>query len=78
MGQEGRFVALQLQRARKSVYQRGTVACRKCGKPIRVFKLAALADEFSVRCSACGERGLYKRRAVIIDELPERRKKPRA
>ena len=62
---------------KKAVYQRGVVACRKCGTPIHFHKLAALAEEFSVRCTRCGDRGLYAKRAIGIEELPERRRKLR-
>jgi DNA-directed RNA polymerase subunit RPC12/RpoP len=68
---------LQGQRSKKAVYQRGKIACRKCAAPIPVHKLNALAEEFSVRCPRCGDRGFYAKRAVVIEELPERRKKPR-
>ena len=62
---------------RKSVYKRGVVACRKCGAAIHFHRLAALAEEFSVRCDRCGERGLYAKRVIGVEELPERRRKPR-
>ena len=68
--------ALRITR-QKRFYQRGVVACQKCAAPIHVYKLAALPDEFSVRCSRCGARGFYAKRTVAIEELPERRKKPR-
>jgi hypothetical protein len=71
------MAVLQMQRPKKSVYHRGEVACRKCGKPIAIFKLKALPDEFSVHCLRCGDRGIYLKSAVVIQELPERRKKPR-
>jgi transcription elongation factor Elf1 len=67
----------QETRPRKRTYQRAMVACRKCGTPIYVYKVKALADEFSVHCSRCGDRGIYFKRAITIEELPERRKKPR-
>jgi DNA-directed RNA polymerase subunit RPC12/RpoP len=68
---------LQAQRPKKSMYQRGVVICGKCAARIPVQKLTALADEFTVRCPNCGSRDFYTRRAVIIEEMPERRKKPR-
>jgi ribosomal protein L40E len=61
----------------KRTFQRGTIACRKCGAPIHVYKLAGLPDEFSVQCRKCHDRSLYDKRAVTIDELPDRRRKPR-
>lgn len=67
----------QHQRARKSVYERGVVACEKCAAPIYVYKYKLLPDEFSVRCSHCGGRSMYKKRAIAIESVPERRKKPR-
>ena len=68
---------LLAQRPKKTVYQRGMVECRKCAVPIYVYKLNTLPDEFSVRCQRCGERGFYLKREMAIEELPERRKKPR-
>jgi predicted Zn finger-like uncharacterized protein len=61
----------------KRFYQRGAVTCQKCAAPIYVYKIKALPDEFSVRCSKCGARGFYSGRAVIVEDMPERRKKPR-
>jgi hypothetical protein len=61
----------------KKTYPRGEVICRKCASPIYVYKLNTLPDEFSVRCPRCGDRGIHLKRAVTIQELPERRKKPR-
>jgi len=60
-----------------AVYQRGLVHCEKCRAPIYIRRMQALADEFSVRCERCGHRGIYSRRSVIIEDLPERRSKPR-
>lgn len=68
---------LQAQR-QKRTFQRGTVACQKCTSPIYVYKLKALADEFSVNCPKCHYRGIYPKRAVTIQEMPERRRKPRS
>jgi predicted Zn finger-like uncharacterized protein len=53
------------------------VACRKCKTLIRIDKFSALPDEFSVRCPGCGDRAFYAKRAVVIEDMPERRKKPR-
>jgi DNA-directed RNA polymerase subunit RPC12/RpoP len=66
-----------VKRPKKAVYQRGEITCRKCGAPIYVHKLKALPEEFSVHCTKCGDRGIYQNRAVVIQELPERRKKSR-
>jgi uncharacterized paraquat-inducible protein A len=71
------MATLQVQRPKKPVYQRGVVACRKCAALISVQKLNALADEFSVQCPRCGDRGHYAKRAIKVEELPERRNKPR-
>ena len=68
---------LQTKRAVKQTYERGVLACAKCAAPIYVYKLKKLPEEFSVRCSRCGERGLYAKRALTIESLRERRKKPR-
>ena len=67
---------LQIQRQKKT-YQRGAIACAKCAAPIYIYKLKTLADEFSVRCPHCGERGIYLKRAIAIEEARERRKQPR-
>jgi DNA-directed RNA polymerase subunit RPC12/RpoP len=74
-GKPGRMVLLTS--GKKSIYRRGVVTCRKCAAPIHFYRLQALAEEFSLRCPRCGERGLYAKREIGIDELPERRKKPR-
>lgn len=65
------------QRERSAVYQRGVIRCRKCAAPIYVHKLSALPDEFSLRCQKCGQRDIYQKRAIVIEDAPERRKKPR-
>lgn len=62
---------------RKSTYERGVVACTKCAAPIYVYKIKSLAEEFSVRCPRCGARGIYNKRALGVESLRERRKKPR-
>jgi DNA-directed RNA polymerase subunit RPC12/RpoP len=67
---------LQPQRQKKT-YQRGSVTCQKCATPIHVYRLKALAEEFSVNCPKCNYRGIYPKRAVTIQELVERRRKPR-
>ena len=51
--------------------------CRKCAAPIYVYRLSAMPDEFSVQCSKCRDRGIYLKRAVVLEELPERRRKLR-
>ena len=33
----------------RAVYARGTIGCGKCGHAIHVYKVAGLADEFSLR-----------------------------
>lgn len=62
---------------KNTVYQRGVVACSTCGAPIYIFKFNTLPDEFSLQCHKCGRRGMYLKRAIGFEELPERRKKPR-
>jgi len=66
-----------MQFLKKPVYHRGTVTCRKCGTAIFVYRVTAVRDEFSVRCLRCGDRGVYLKREMTIQELPERRRKPR-
>ena len=69
---------LQVERPTKLTYERGVLACVKCAAPIYVHKLKKLPDEFSVRCPRCGDRGIYAKRALTVENLRERRKKPRA
>ena len=60
----------------RGVYHRGVVVCEKCAAPVHIFRLNALADEFSAQCGKCGYRGVYFKRALKIEDLPERGKKP--
>jgi DNA-directed RNA polymerase subunit RPC12/RpoP len=39
----------------------GTVSCRHCGSRISVSSPSKLHHEFSVRCTACGNRKIYSR-----------------
>lgn len=71
------MLAYRIQPLKKAVYHRGSIACSKCSAPIHIFKLNMLADEFSLHCKACGYRGMYSKHLMRIDELPERRRKPR-
>lgn len=59
------------------MYHRGEVACHKCKAPIHVYKIKMLPEEFSVRCPKCGDRGIYRKSVVAVQEMPERRKKTR-
>ena len=69
--------AQKIQPRTRAVYLRGTVYCQKCNSPIQIFKVNALPDEYSVQCRRCGHRGVYMKRSMHVDELPDRRKKPR-
>lgn len=71
------MLAYRIPRQKKAVYQRGAIACVKCATPIHVHKLNTLAEEFSVTCRRCGSRGIYSKYVMKIEQLPERRKKPR-
>jgi hypothetical protein len=71
------MLAFRYQPQKKAVYQRGVIACGKCAAPIHIHKLNTLADEFSVHCRSCGSRMIYSKPAMGIEELPERRRKPR-
>jgi hypothetical protein len=70
-------LAVLIQPKTRAVYNRGVIFCEKCAAPIHVFRLNALAEEFSVQCGKCGYRGVYSKRDLKIEDLPERRKKPR-
>jgi len=71
------MLAFGFQSQEKSVYRRGAVACAKCTAPIRIFRLNALAEKFSVHCRGCGHRAIYSKRLLCVEEAPERRRKPR-
>jgi hypothetical protein len=68
---------LASHRTKKSMYLRGMVTCRKCASPIYVYRLNALPEEISVRCAKCGTRGIHNKREISMQEMPERRSKPR-
>jgi len=69
--------AASAERNKRAVYPRGTVGCIKCGHAIHIYKIAGLADEMSLRCAHCGTRAFYDKRVMTIEEMPERRRKPR-
>jgi len=71
------FPARPTEFRRRAVYPRGTVACQACGTAIRVYRLTTLPEEFSLRCTDCGARHFYSPRTMQIEEMPERRRKPR-
>lgn len=68
---------LKKKPATKQTYERGVLSCTKCAAPVYVYKLKNLPEEFSVRCSRCGERGMYAKSTLTVESLRERRKKPR-
>lgn len=70
-------MAQRIPYQKKTVYHRGMVTCRKCVAAVHIYNLTALGDEFSVRCPHCGDRGFYLKREMAIEDLPERRRKPR-
>jgi len=70
-------MSVLLRQRPKKTYQRGVVACTKCAAPIYVHRLKTLPEEFSLRCPHCSDRGMYQKRAVVIEDVPERRKKQR-
>ena len=61
----------------RRVYHRGTMNCPKCASPIHVYRLGGVAEDFSVYCKKCGTRAIYAKRALQVEELPERRRKLR-
>lgn len=61
----------------KMHYPRGEVNCAKCRVPIHIFRLNALAEEFSLHCRRCGHRAIYSKRLLCVEEMPERRRKMR-
>ncbi|MBI5110419.1 MAG: hypothetical protein HZA68_00415 [Rhodovulum sp.] len=63
--------------ATRATYSRGTVHCGRCGTPNDLYRVEAVADEFSVRCGSCGHRGFYRKSELGVSQLPERRRRPR-
>ena len=61
----------------RATFQRGVVSCQKCLAPIHVFNTNMIASEFSARCERCHHRGLFLKRSLKIEALPERRKRAR-
>lgn len=61
----------------KSTWARGVVACGKCGTATTVQRFETIVDEFSVRCGRCGHRGFYRKNEIGIQQMAERRLKPR-
>lgn len=69
--------AASTERFKRAIYPRGALGCIKCGHTIHVYKVSGLAAELSLRCPHCGTRGFYDVRMMAIEEMPERRQKPR-
>ena len=71
------FSAQQIANQSAGVYQRGVVACERCGTPIQIRQPNMVSLEFSVPCPKCGHRGIYFKRMIYIEDGTERRAKPR-
>ncbi|EJW13510.1 hypothetical protein A33M_3494 [Rhodovulum sp. PH10] len=63
--------------AARSTFLRGIVRCPRCGGEIPFHKVEAVADEFSLGCGACGHRGFFRKSEIAVQQMPERRRRPR-
>jgi DNA-directed RNA polymerase subunit RPC12/RpoP len=72
------LTAQQLSNLNRATAERGVVDCEKCRTPIYVNKPASVSVEFSVPCPHCGHRGIYFKRMLVTETIPERRGNRRA
>ena len=63
----------QTQGFNRAATERGVVNCDKCRTPNFVNKPASVRVEFSVPCPHCGHRGIYFKRMLTTETIPERR-----
>lgn len=61
----------------RGTFTRGAVSCPKCRAEIPFFRVEAVADDFSLRCSKCGHRGHFRKAEITVQQFPDRRRKPR-
>jgi DNA-directed RNA polymerase subunit RPC12/RpoP len=73
------IVALQpaFKNTRRGTFTRGTVLCPTCKAAIHLRHPERVDEEFSARCPGCGRRSFHHRRDMTIEQLVDRRKKPR-
>jgi endogenous inhibitor of DNA gyrase (YacG/DUF329 family) len=62
---------------RRGTFSRGTVRCPTCAAVIPLRKADDVDEEFSARCPHCGRRSFHHRCDMAIEQLIDRRKKPR-
>jgi endogenous inhibitor of DNA gyrase (YacG/DUF329 family) len=62
---------------RRGTFTRGTVQCPSCRAAIFLRNPERVDEEFSARCPHCGKRSFHNRRDIKIEQLVDRRKKPR-
>ena len=67
------FTAQQTPGLNRATTERGVVDCEKCRAPIYVNKPASVSVEFCVPCAHCGHRGIYFKRMLTTETIPERR-----
>jgi DNA-directed RNA polymerase subunit RPC12/RpoP len=57
----------------RATTERGVLACEKCSAPIYVNNPGSVSIEFCVPCTHCGHRGIYFKRMLTLETIPERR-----
>ena len=57
----------------RATTERGIINCEKCRAPIYVNKPTTVSIEFCVPCTHCGHRGIYFKRMLTTETIPERR-----
>jgi uncharacterized paraquat-inducible protein A len=62
---------------RRGTFSRGTVQCPACRAAIHLRNPEQVDQEFSARCTRCGRRSFHNRSDMAIEQLVDRRKKPR-
>lgn len=67
------FTTQQTSNLNRATTERGVVDCEKCRAPIHVNNPASVSVEFSVPCTHCGHRGIYFKRMLTTETIPERR-----
>jgi hypothetical protein len=65
--------ARQTSILRRATTERGVLNCEKCRAPIYVNNPGSVSIEFCVPCAHCGHRGIYFKRMLTLETIPERR-----
>jgi len=71
------YTAQQTPSLTRATVERGVIDCEKCRSPIYVNKPGSVSVEFCVPCPHCGHRGIYFKRMLTTEHVPEWRNKGR-